>query len=393
VKTSLPLINAPSSSPRQKLLKLDGSVELKLSEGAESLVIEPMADGTLVIVEKRRSLAPEPPASPETPDPEDEPEEPEEPPATYEESFDHDDDGAEEEVMAAVETYAYGSISYPSTATSTTTAVFTHQSHKSVSASGATLYSSFMATVEKHPDAPMLGTLSPSSAPAYSSYSEISQQASLLASHLSHHDLVPPTPDGLRLLGIFMPNCPSWVVSELAAYSCSAATVPLYSSLGPEAIKHVLRETRMKTVACTAKEAGVLSRLKEDDPDLPFTALIVCSPLESDPPANLTVHLLSTLLSAPPPETHPPTPPTPDSLASICYTSGTCPPSLTAQAKHEQNGSWLRRFGCGPLSTMRHAQARGRVPQTRWPWRGSCTEKQHTRRRERTLKVVSLFTL
>ena len=86
--------------------------------------------------------------------------------------------------------------------------------------------------------------------------------------------LIPPTPlqhsSGLRLLGIFMANSSDWIVAEQAAYSNNAAVVPLYSTLGPQAIAFILKQTGLKTVVCSLTELPHLAKAKSEDPSLPL---------------------------------------------------------------------------------------------------------------------------
>lgn len=48
----------------------------------------------------------------------------------------------------------------------------------------------------------------------WQSYEEVARRVDNLASGLMQEDLVPLTPDKMRLLGIYLKNCPEWVIAE-----------------------------------------------------------------------------------------------------------------------------------------------------------------------------------
>jgi long-chain acyl-CoA synthetase len=52
-------------------------------------------------------------------------------------------------------------------------------------------------------------------------------------------------------VGIYSRNRPEWVITEQAANAFSMVVVPLYDTLGEEAVEHILRETSLKLVFCT----------------------------------------------------------------------------------------------------------------------------------------------
>lgn len=67
---------------------------------------------------------------------------------------------------------------------------------------------------------------------------------------LMHEDLCPQTADGMRLLGLYMKNCPEWVIADQAAFTIQAASVPLYDTLGPDSVGYVINQTELATVVC-----------------------------------------------------------------------------------------------------------------------------------------------
>lgn len=65
----------------------------------------------------------------------------------------------------------------------------------------------------------------------YSTYKEVVARVNCLAAGLDRLQLVrPKNEDGMTLLGLYLPNCPDWVVSEHAIYCLGGATVPFYDT-------------------------------------------------------------------------------------------------------------------------------------------------------------------
>lgn len=48
----------------------------------------------------------------------------------------------------------------------------------------------------------------------FHTYAEVADMIDQLAGGIQKENLMPPTADNLRLLGIFLKNCPEWVVAE-----------------------------------------------------------------------------------------------------------------------------------------------------------------------------------
>jgi long-chain acyl-CoA synthetase len=46
------------------------------------------------------------------------------------------------------------------------------------------------------------------------------------------------------LVGIYCQNCPEWVLSEYGLYSFSMVIVPLYDTLGPDACRYIINQSK-----------------------------------------------------------------------------------------------------------------------------------------------------
>uniref|UniRef100_A0A8C2DXN2 Arachidonate--CoA ligase n=1 Tax=Cyprinus carpio TaxID=7962 RepID=A0A8C2DXN2_CYPCA len=55
---------------------------------------------------------------------------------------------------------------------------------------------------------------------------------------------------GDKYIGIFAQNRPEWTISELACYTYSLVAVPLYDTLGTEAISYIIDKATISTVIC-----------------------------------------------------------------------------------------------------------------------------------------------
>lgn len=64
----------------------------------------------------------------------------------------------------------------------------------------------------------------------FSSYTEVVARVDCFCAGLDTLNLVPPNPDNLKLIGLYMPNCMEWVVAEHAIFSLGGATVPFYDT-------------------------------------------------------------------------------------------------------------------------------------------------------------------
>uniref|UniRef100_A0A4W5MQL1 Arachidonate--CoA ligase n=1 Tax=Hucho hucho TaxID=62062 RepID=A0A4W5MQL1_9TELE len=145
-----------------------------------------------------------------------------------------------------------------------------------------TVYDMFQRGLKVAGDGPCLGFRKPGEPYQWISYTEVAEQAQVLGSGLLGKGCQ-SNPE--QLVGIFAQNRPEWIISELACYTFSMAVVPLYDTLGEEAMVHILN---MGKVTITVFAASIL-----------FLILL----------SFICVCLLQ--------------PPQPQDLAVVCFTSGT----------------------------------------------------------------------
>uniref|UniRef100_A0A8C1I266 Arachidonate--CoA ligase n=1 Tax=Cyprinus carpio carpio TaxID=630221 RepID=A0A8C1I266_CYPCA len=108
-----------------------------------------------------------------------------------------------------------------------------------------TLYEWFHRGLRESNNGPCLGSRKPKQPYEWLSYSEVIERAENLGSAFLHKG---HSKDGDPYIGIFSRNRPEWTISELACYTYSLISVPLYDTLGTEAI------TGISTVICDVPE-------------------------------------------------------------------------------------------------------------------------------------------
>lgn len=125
-------------------------------------------------------------------------------------------------------------------------------------------------------------------------------------------------------VGIFAKNRPEWCMTACACDAYSFVTVPLYETLGDEAISFILLQTELKIVVCD--DSSKAMHLMNSTSSLKHIIVIEKITDEARNKANESnIKIMSfeevkqvgkNCLKAP-------MPPKPDDLATICYTSGT----------------------------------------------------------------------
>ncbi|KAI8919305.1 hypothetical protein DFJ77DRAFT_487409 [Powellomyces hirtus] len=130
------------------------------------------------------------------------------------------------------------------------------------------------------------------------------------------------------MVGLFSINRPEWVIAEQASFTQSCITVPLYDTLGNEAIEFIVNETETTTIAATSDKAKVLINMKEKIPSLKLIVVMddenateALASLGKDKDVEVIAITALEKEGAVEPVTG--TLPNKDTIATICYTSGT----------------------------------------------------------------------
>uniref|UniRef100_A0AAQ5Y0W5 Arachidonate--CoA ligase n=1 Tax=Amphiprion ocellaris TaxID=80972 RepID=A0AAQ5Y0W5_AMPOC len=124
-----------------------------------------------------------------------------------------------------------------------------------------TLYEVFKRGQRVSGNGPCLGYRKPSRPYQWLKYRQVSDRAEHLGSGLLHRGLKPGSD---TLIGVFAQNRPEWIISELACYTYSMVVVPLYDTLGTEALVFIIDQAEISTVICdNQKKAETLLQNRE----------------------------------------------------------------------------------------------------------------------------------
>ncbi|CAJ0756484.1 12823_t:CDS:2 [Entrophospora sp. SA101] len=129
-------------------------------------------------------------------------------------------------------------------------------------------------------------------------------------------------------IGFLSINRPEYIIGELACYQYGLIPVPLYDTLGDEAIKYIINQTDMEYVLTTSNKAKSLISLHESVPKLKH--IIIMDDLVDDDlndlrqlNSNIQIKKLTSVEADGAINPVEAIPPKPDDISTISYTSGT----------------------------------------------------------------------
>ncbi|KAI3353155.1 hypothetical protein L3Q82_019702 [Scortum barcoo] len=118
-----------------------------------------------------------------------------------------------------------------------------------------TLYEVFQRGLRVSNNGPCLGSRKPNQPYEWQTYREVADRAERIGSALLDRG---HSHTGDKFIGIFSQNRPEWTTSELACYTYSLVAVPLYDTLGTEAIGYIIDKAAISTVICDVPEKARL---------------------------------------------------------------------------------------------------------------------------------------
>ncbi|XP_013845942.1 long-chain-fatty-acid--CoA ligase 5 isoform X1 [Sus scrofa] len=202
----------------------------------------------------------------------------------------------------------------------------------------STVYEIFQRGLALSDNGPCLGYRKPNQPYKWLSYKQVSDRAEYLGSFLLHKGYK-PSPD--ELIGIFAQNRPEWIISEYACYTYSMVAVPLYETLGAEAIKYIINKAEIATVICDKPEKALILIKDMEKGLIPsLKMIIIMDPFEDDLKERgekSRIEILS-LLDAEnigKENFRKPVPPSPEDLSIVCFTSGTTGDPKGAMITHQ----------------------------------------------------------
>ncbi|RHN82051.1 putative long-chain-fatty-acid--CoA ligase [Medicago truncatula] len=164
-------------------------------------------------------------------------------------------------------------------------------------------------------------------------YGEAGTARSAIGSGLIHYGI----PKGAGI-GLYFINRPEWLIVDHACSAYSYISVPLYDTLGPDAVKYIVNHALVQVIFCVSQTLNsLLSYLSE----IPTVRLIVVVGGIDDQipslPSSDGVQIISytKLFSQGRSNLQPFCPPKPEDVATICYTSGTTGTPKGAVLTHE----------------------------------------------------------
>lgn len=201
-----------------------------------------------------------------------------------------------------------------------------------------TLYEAFQRGVQISGDGDCLGYRKRKQPYQWLSYKQVSDRTKYLGSGLLQKGC---QPSSNQFIGIFAQNRPEWIIAEYACYTYSMVAVPLYDTLGPEAIVYIVNKADITVVICdTPAKAEVLLKNSEEKktPGLKIIILMDLFDKElKDRGAKVGIEILSLqeVEELGKNNTKEPVPPKPEDLSVVCFTSGTTGNPKGAMLTHQ----------------------------------------------------------
>ncbi|PUZ43684.1 hypothetical protein GQ55_8G027800 [Panicum hallii var. hallii] len=188
-----------------------------------------------------------------------------------------------------------------------------------------TLHDNFAYAVETFRDCRYLGTRIRADGTIgdykWMTYGEASTSRTAVGSGLIYHGI----PEGARI-GLYFINRPEWIIVDNACASYSYVSVPLYDTLGPDAVQFIVNHATVEVIFCVPQTLSILLSFLAQ---MPCVRLIVVvggddAKMPSTPvTTGVEIITYSRLLIQGKSSPQPFRPPKPEDVATICYTSGT----------------------------------------------------------------------
>nr|XP_061793516.1 long-chain-fatty-acid--CoA ligase 1-like isoform X2 [Nerophis lumbriciformis] len=199
-----------------------------------------------------------------------------------------------------------------------------------------TMYEFFLRGAQVSNNGPFLGSRKPKGPYDWMTYQEVIERTENLGSaflHKGHSKTTDPN------IGIFSQNRPEWTITELACYTYSLVSVPLYDTLGAEAINYIIDKASISTIVCdVAEKVSLVLDCVQDKEHTVKTVVVIERPsdglVERGKQAGIDILSLHEMEAIGKANYHQPMPPTPEDMAVICFTSGTTGSPKGAMLSH-----------------------------------------------------------
>ncbi|XP_013643918.1 long chain acyl-CoA synthetase 7, peroxisomal [Brassica napus] len=200
-----------------------------------------------------------------------------------------------------------------------------------------TLHDNFVHAVETYPDNKYLGTRARPDGTigeyTWMTYAETASARQAIGSGLLYNGI-----NHGACVGLYFINRPEWLVVDHACAAYSFISVPLYDTLGPDAVKFVVNHATLQAIFCVPQTLNTLLSFLSEIPTIRLVVVVggADENLPSLPPGSgVKIVSYQKLLSQGRSSVHPFSPPKPEDIATICYTSGTTGTPKGAMLSHE----------------------------------------------------------
>ncbi|NWH80480.1 ACSL5 ligase, partial [Piaya cayana] len=203
---------------------------------------------------------------------------------------------------------------------------------------GKTLYEVFQRGLHASGNGKCLGYRKPNQPYQWLTYKQVLDRAQYLGSGLLQKGCKPSTN---QFIGIFAQNRPEWIISEYACYTYSMVAVPLYDTLGPDAIVYIVNKADISIVICDKPDKAqtlIENCEQEKTPCLKTIILMDLFDKElKDRGAKVGVEILALqeVEELGRNNIREPVPPNPEDLCIVCFTSGTTGNPKGAMLTHQ----------------------------------------------------------
>ncbi|KAM9194593.1 long-chain-fatty-acid--CoA ligase 1 isoform 1-T2 [Dugong dugon] len=189
-----------------------------------------------------------------------------------------------------------------------------------------TLYDGFQRGIQVSNNGPCLGSRKPDQPYEWLSYKEVAELSECVGSALIQKGFK-TSPD--QFIGIFAQNRPEWVIIEQGCFAYSMVVVPLYDTLGSEAVPYIINKAELSLVFVDkAEKANFLLDCVENKLIPGLKIIVVMESYGSDmvergKKCGVEIISMKALQNLGRANRQKPKPPAPEDLAIICFTSGT----------------------------------------------------------------------
>nr|XP_033799325.1 long-chain-fatty-acid--CoA ligase 1 isoform X2 [Geotrypetes seraphini] len=201
-----------------------------------------------------------------------------------------------------------------------------------------TVYDAFQRGLKISRDSPCLGARKPNKSYEWITYKQVADRAQCIGSALLQQGFKPaPT----QFIGIFAQNRPEWVIAELGCYTYSMVTVPLYDTLGADAIVYVINKASLPLIFCdTSEKVKILLMSSEKGAIKTIKTIVIMDPFDLDlveqgKNCGVTIFSLKEFEDLGKANLQDPVPPRSEDLSVICFTSGTTGDPKGAMMTHK----------------------------------------------------------